>query len=53
MPLPATVVMIPLVFTFRMRLLPLSAMYTLPSESTVTPFGLLSPALSAGPLSPE
>src|ERR1035438_1266085 len=42
--------MIPLVPTFRMRLLLVSAMYRLPDASTPTPFGKLIWALVAGPL---
>ena len=50
-PFPATVVITPFE-TLRMRLLPQSAMYRFPAESTATPCGLLNCALVAGPLSP-
>src|SRR6266705_3023330 len=39
LPLPAMVLMIPAVLTLRIRLLPSSAMYTLPAGSTATPRG--------------
>jgi len=38
--------------TLRMRLLTVSAMYTLPAASTATPQGWFNWALVAGPLSP-
>ncbi len=50
-PFPATVVITPFE-TLRMRLLPVSAMYRLPAESTATPSGPFNSALVAGPLSP-
>ena len=50
-PLPATVVTTP-PETLRMRLLPVSAMYTLPAESTAMPDGKNNWMLVAGPLSP-
>src|SRR4051812_37171948 len=52
-PLPATVVMIPLAPTFRTLLLPGSAIYKFPLASTATLCGNDSPALVAAPLSPE
>ena len=45
--------MIPLVATFRMRLLPWSPIYKLPTASTARPSGRASCALVAGPPSPE
>ena len=52
-PFPATVpMMAPLAETLRTRLLPKSAMYTLPEESTATPMGRFSCALAAAPPSP-
>ena len=39
-PLPAIVVIIPAALTFLIRLLPQSAIYTLPLPSTATPYGL-------------
>ena len=48
-PLPATVVMIPLVPTLRIRLLSVSAMNRLPEASTATPEGSFSSALAAAP----
>ena len=52
-PLPAIVVMIPVLFVHRRtRLLPKSAMYALPTASTATPFGVRSFALVAAPPSP-
>ena len=52
-PLPATVVIIPLVPTLRMRLLHVSAMNRLPVASTATPEGPFNSALVAAPPSPE
>jgi hypothetical protein len=52
-PVPATVVMMPVASTRRMRLLVVSAMKTLPSASAATPKGLYSWALVATPPSPE
>ena len=52
LPLPATVVMIPLVSTLRMCVA-LSAKYRFPARSTVRPCGSASFALVAGPPSPE
>ena len=52
-PLPATVVMIPLGDTFRIRLLMVSAMKRFPEASTATPLGKLNDAEVAGPPSPE
>ena len=53
-PVPTTVLMRPVVLlTFRMRLLPRSAMYTLPHASTATPVGKLIPALLLWPPSPQ
>ena len=51
-PVPAYLVMVPAVSTFRMRQFWLSAMYTLPTESTATPWGSFSWAEVAGPPSP-
>src|ERR1035438_3963196 len=50
-PFPATVVITPLE-TLRMRLLPESAIYRSPAESTTTPEGWFSWAPVAGPSSP-
>src|SRR5437016_802664 len=50
-PLPANVMITPDADTFRIRLLPLSAMKRFPEASTATPFGLFSAAEVAGPLS--
>src|SRR5580704_7640306 len=51
-PVPATVVMIPLLLTLRIRLFPASAMYTLPEPSTATPLGVLRlPLVAAFPSS--
>ena len=52
-PLPAMVVMMPLVETLRIRLLKVSAMKRLPEASTVTPNGRAKEAEVAGPPSPE
>ena len=52
-PFPATVVIMPLAFTLRMRLFDLSAMYRLPKVSTVSPTGPYKLALVACPPSPE
>ncbi len=52
MPLPATVLMVPLVFTARITRFPSSAMKRLPDASTNIPVGLCSWAAVAGPLSP-
>jgi len=41
------------IVTLRIQLLFVSAMYTLPDESTFTPNGPFNAALVAGPLSPE
>jgi hypothetical protein len=51
-PVPIIVVIIP-VDTTRTRLFPVSAIYTFPPESTLTPYGELSVHAVAGPLSPE
>src|SRR5207237_7178651 len=51
-PSPATVVIVPFGEPFRTRLLPLSAMYTLPALSTARPVGKLRSATVAGPPSP-
>ena len=48
-PVPANVVMTPAVSTFRTTQFRLSAMYTLPAESTATPCGSFSPAPEATP----
>src|SRR6478672_1439540 len=53
LPLPAKVVMMPLVSTLRTRLFSESAMYRLPAESNARPLGAFSFALTAGPPSPE
>jgi hypothetical protein len=47
-PLPATVVMIPLADTFRTRLFPESAMTRFPVASTATRLGLFNCAVGAG-----
>src|SRR5438309_5839044 len=53
LPLPATVVMIPVAAaTLRIRWLEWSAMYRLPPASTATPAGPLTLALVAAPPSP-
>src|SRR5437773_11090275 len=53
LPLPATVVMIPVAaVTLRIRWLELSAMYRLPLASTATPAGTLRFAFVAAPPSP-
>jgi hypothetical protein len=52
-PLPATVVIIPMVDTFRIRLLKRSAMKRFPEESIVTPVGEFNDADVADPPSPE
>ena len=52
-PFPATVEMIPLVSTIRIRLLPASAIYNLPDLSTTMLIGRFSLALVAKPKSPE
>jgi hypothetical protein len=52
-PLPATVVMIPVGDTRRTRPAPASAIKKLPSGSTATPIGSLKLAAVAGPPSPE
>ena len=52
-PLPATVVMMPLADTFRIRPLKESAIKRFPEASTATPTGLHSDAAVAGPPSPE
>ena len=51
-PPPASVTMMPVVVTWRMVLLPSSAIRKLPSARTATALGELSCAASAGPLSP-
>ena len=51
-PVPATVVIVPPALTLRMRWLLVSAMKRLPEPSTATPWGPLSCAADAGPLSP-
>src|SRR5207244_3982015 len=51
-PSPATVVIVPFGETLRTRLLPLSAMYTLPAESNARPVGRFRSAEVAGPPSP-
>src|SRR5580692_8446185 len=54
LPLPATVVMIPVIAdTLRMRLLLVSAIKRLPEASTATLAGLFNNAEVAGPPSPE
>ena len=52
MPLPANVLIMPALFTLRIRLFMLSAMYTLPELSIETPEGLNISAEMAGPPSP-
>src|SRR5881397_4049039 len=52
-PLPATVVMVPLEETLRMRLLLADGMSSVQGLSTATPLGPASWALMAGPPSPE
>ena len=47
------VLIMPPVVTFLTRLLYVSAMYILPEESNAIPWGLSSPALVAGPPSPQ
>src|SRR5215467_4325585 len=51
-PVPATVVMTPSAPTRRIRSLPASAMYRLPSGPSATPLGKISVAAVAGPPSP-
>src|SRR5258706_374085 len=51
-PLPATVLIVPLVSTLRIRWSPESAMYRLRPASTATPHGTPNRALVAGPPSP-
>ena len=52
-PVPAIVVISPVdTLTLRIRLLPHSAMYKLPGESTITALGLYNVALVASILSP-
>src|SRR5256885_16956012 len=51
-PSPATVVIVPFGETLRTRLLPLSAMYTLPAVSNARPVGRVRSADAAGPPSP-
>ena len=51
-PVPATVVMVPLVSSRRMRELRVSAMNRLPALSTATPKGEANCAWTAGPPSP-
>src|SRR5258706_16365288 len=53
LPLPATVVIIPLGVTLRIRRLDESAIYKLPRRSNAIPTGYCSDALVAGPPSPE
>ena len=50
-PVPATVVIVPVASTLRIRSLKLSAMKRFPAPSTATPWGFHSLALTAGPLS--
>ncbi len=52
-PLPATVVMMPLLSILRIRLFRESAIYTLPAPSRATPIGRFRLAEVAGPPSPE
>src|SRR5581483_6094872 len=53
LPVPATVVMIPLTSTLRIRWLSESAIQMLPAPSTLAPRSKLSSAFVAGPPSPE